>query len=62
MEQITLLIAMASIFLAVSIFIVNLFKEGFQKAFSIRTKLLKMSLGFMGLYGLSFIAFFVLVN
>ncbi|MGE7091928.1 hypothetical protein ACQKII_10850 [Lysinibacillus sp. NPDC048646] len=62
MEQITLIIAMASFFLAVSICIVNLFKEGFQKAFSIRTKLSKMSLGFMGMYGLSFIAFLVLVN
>lgn len=62
LEQITLIIAMASFFLAVSIFIVNLFKEGFQKAFSIRTRLSKMCLGFMGLYGLSFIAFLVLAN
>lgn len=62
LEQITLIIAMASFFLAVSIFIVNLFKEGFQKAFSMRTRLSKMGLGFMGLYGLSFIAFLVLAN
>ncbi|WP_286924964.1 MULTISPECIES: hypothetical protein [Lysinibacillus] len=62
LEQITLIIAMASFFLAVSIFIVNLFKEGFQKAFSIRTRLSKMGLGFMGLYGLSFITFLVLAN
>ena len=57
MEQIALIIAMVSFFLAVSIFIVHLFKEGLQKAFAISTKLSKMSLGFMGLYGLSIIAF-----
>ncbi|KOP69782.1 hypothetical protein AMS59_23035 [Lysinibacillus sp. FJAT-14745] len=62
MEQIALIIAMVSFFLAVSIFIVHLFKEGLQKAFSISTKLSKMSLGFMGLYGLSIIAFLVLTN
>ncbi|MBG9456003.1 hypothetical protein ABE61_18670 [Lysinibacillus sphaericus] len=62
MEQITLIIAIVSFFLAVSIFIVHLFKEGLQKAFSISTKLSKMSLGFMGIYGLSIITFLVLAN
>ncbi|MFJ8103109.1 hypothetical protein [Lysinibacillus sp. NPDC096212] len=62
MEQIALIIAMVSFFLAVSIFIVHLFKEGLQMAFSISTKLSKMSLGFMGIYGLSFITFLVLTN
>lgn len=62
LEQITLIFAMASFFLAVSIFIVNLFKEGFQNAFSIRTKLSKICLGFMGMYVLNFIVFLVLAN
>ena len=61
-EQITLIIAIVSFLLAVSIFIVHLFKEGLQKAFSNSTKLSKMSLGFMGIYGLSIITFLVLAN
>lgn len=62
MEQIALIIAIVSFFLAVSIFIVHLFKEGLQKAFSISSKLSKMSLGFMGIYGVSIITFLVLAN
>jgi len=62
MEQITLIIAIVSFLLAVSIFIVHLFKEGLQKAFSNSTKLSKMSLGFMGIYGLSILTFLVLAN
>jgi len=62
LEQIALIFAMASFLLAVSIFAVNLFKEGFQNAFSIKTKLSKMGLGFMGLYVLNFIVFLVIAN
>jgi len=62
MEQIALIIAIVSFFLVVSIFIVHLFKEGLQKAFSINSKLSKMSLGFMGIYGLNIITFLVLAN
>jgi len=62
MEQITLIIAIVSFLLAVSIFIVHLFKDGLQKAFSNSTKLSKMSLGFMGIYGLSILTFLVLAN
>ena len=62
MEQVALIIAMVSFFIAVSIFFVNLFKAGFQNAFSIKTKLSKMAVGFMGLYGLTFIVFLVLAN
>ncbi|MDM5248131.1 MULTISPECIES: hypothetical protein [unclassified Lysinibacillus] len=62
MEQVALIIAMISFFLAVSIFVVNLFKAGFQNAFSIKTKLSKMSVGFMGLYGVTFTVFLVLAN
>ncbi|KPN96314.1 hypothetical protein [Lysinibacillus sp. ZYM-1] len=62
LEQIALIFAMASFLIAVSIFAVNLFKEGFQNAFSIKTKLSKMGLGFMGLYVLNFIVFLVIAN
>ncbi|MGN4123484.1 hypothetical protein ACMGD3_00305 [Lysinibacillus sphaericus] len=62
MEQVALIIAMVSFFVAVSIFIVDLFKAGIQRSFSVKTKLSKIAVSFMGLYGLSFIVFLVLTN
>ncbi|MFY0518489.1 hypothetical protein [Lysinibacillus sphaericus] len=62
MEQVALIIAMVSFFVAVSIFIVDLFKAGIQRSFSVKTKLSKIAVSFMGLYGLSFIVFLVLAN
>lgn len=63
MEQVAIIIAMVSFFLAVSIFFVNLFRStDFRSAFSIKTKLSKMSVGLMGLYAISYTVFLVLAN
>lgn len=62
LEQAALLIAMLSFFLAVVIFIVNIFKVGIKETFSTKTKLAKTSVGLMGVYVLSFMTFLVLAN
>lgn len=61
LEQIALMVAMLSFFLAVVFFLVNLFKVG-MKVFSIKTRLAKMSLTLMGVYVVSFVTFLVLAN
>lgn len=62
LEQIALIIAMLSFFLAVCILIVNMFKVGIAKGFSLNTRLGKLSIGFMGSYALFFVSFLVLAN
>ncbi|GAJ97700.1 hypothetical protein JCM19055_573 [Geomicrobium sp. JCM 19055] len=58
LEQIALIIAMLSFFLAVCILIVNMFKVGIAKGFSLNTRLGKLSIGFMGSYALFFCVIF----
>src|SRR5699024_3603792 len=60
--SIVVLIAMASLFLAVCTFIVSLFKFGLEEGFSIRTKLTKVSLGLMGVYAVTIGAFLIIIN
>lgn len=60
--SIVVLIAMASLFLAVCTFIVSLFKFGLKEGFSIRTKLTKVSLGLMGVYAVTIGAFLIIIN
>ncbi|MCM3713866.1 hypothetical protein [Halalkalibacter oceani] len=62
MEQIALIVAMLSFFLAIVVLIVNMFKVGILPAFSIKTRLAKVSVGLMGSYAIFFITFLVLAN
>lgn len=62
LEQIALIVAMLSFFLAIVVLIVNMFKVGILPAFSIKTRLAKVSVGLMGSYAIFFITFLVLAN
>lgn len=65
MEQIAsivVLIAMASLFLAICTFIVSLFKFGIKEGFSLKTKLTKVSIGLMGVYAITIGAFLIIIN
>jgi len=62
LEQIALIVAMLSFFLAIVVLIVNMFKVGIIPAFSIKTRLAKISVGLMGSYAIFFITFLVLAN
>lgn len=62
LEQIALIVAMLSFFLAIIVLIVNMFKVRIIPAFSIKTKLAKISVGLMGSYAIFFITFLVLAN
>ncbi|MGM7635193.1 hypothetical protein [Bacillus sp. Hm123] len=62
LEQIALIVAMLSFFLAVVVLIVNMFKVGVIPAFSSKTRLAKISVGLMGSYAIFFVAFLVLAN
>lgn len=65
MEQIAsiiVLIAMASLFLAICTFVVSLFKFGIKEGFSLKTKLTKVSIGLMGVYALTIGAFLIVIN
>lgn len=61
LEQVALIIAMLSFFVAVVIFIGNILKFGL-KDFSIKTRAAKISLRLMGVYAISFIVYLVLAN
>ncbi|MBY7141542.1 hypothetical protein KFZ56_00145 [Virgibacillus sp. NKC19-3] len=56
------LIAMLSLLAAVVAFIVGLFKFGVEEGYSFKTKLLKTSVGFMGVYGIFTVTFLVLIK
>ncbi|TVT27752.1 hypothetical protein FO441_08580 [Salinicoccus cyprini] len=60
--QIALIIAMLSFFLAMILLVANMFKVGIIPAFSMKTRLAKMSVGLMGSYAVFFIVFLVLTN
>ncbi|MCG5104107.1 hypothetical protein [Oceanobacillus alkalisoli] len=62
LEQIALIVAMLSFFLAIVVLIVNMFKVGIIPAFSIKTRLAKISVGLMGSYAIFFVTFLVLAN
>lgn len=62
LEQVSLLIAMLSFFLAIAVLIANMLKVGIISAFSIKTRLAKISLGLMGSYALFFVIFLVAAN
>lgn len=62
LEQVSLLIAMLSFFLAIVVLIVNMLKVGIIPALSIKTKLAKISLSLMGSYALFFAIFLVAAN
>lgn len=62
LEQIALIVAMLSFFLAIIVLIVNMFKVRIIPAFSIKTRLAKISVGLMGSYAIFFITFLVLAN
>ena len=62
LEQVALVIAMLSFFLAVVLLIANMFKVGILATFSIKTRLTKISLSLMGSYVLFFALFLVLAN
>ncbi|ENH96742.1 hypothetical protein J416_09199 [Gracilibacillus halophilus YIM-C55.5] len=62
LEQIALIVAMLSFFLAIVVLVVNMFKVGIISAFSTNTRLAKISVGLMGSYAVFFITFLVLAN
>lgn len=62
LEQIALIVAMLSFFLAIVVLIVNMFKVGIIQAFSIKTRLAKLSVGLIGSYAIFFTTFLVLAN
>ncbi len=62
LEQVSLLIAMLSFFLAIVVLIANMLKVGIIPALSIKTKLAKISLSLMGSYALFFTIFLVAAN
>ncbi|ALX48765.1 hypothetical protein [Lentibacillus amyloliquefaciens] len=62
LEQVSLLIAMLSFFLAIVVLIANMLKVGIIPALSIKTKLAKISLSLMGSYALFFAIFLVAAN
>ena len=62
LEQVALIIAMLSFFLAIVVLIANMVKVGIIPAFSIKTRLAKISVGLMGSYAIFFTTFLVLAN
>lgn len=62
MEQISLIIAMISLTLAVVVLIVNMFKVGIIPAFSFKTRLGKVSFSLLGTYAIFFITYLNLAN
>mgnify|MGYP001259420753 CR=1 FL=1 len=62
LEQIALIISMVSFLLAIVLLIANMFKVGIVPAFSMKTKLAKAAVGFMGSYAVFFVTFLVLAN
>ena len=62
LEQVALIVAMLSFFLAIVVLIVNMFKVGIIPAFSIKTRLAKISVGLLGSYAVFFITFLALAN
>lgn len=62
MEQVVFLIALASFLLAIILLGVNIIRLGFMPALSIKTRLVQLSLAFMGIYVIFLIAFLVMIN
>jgi|SRR5699024_1655458 len=60
--MVAVLIAMLSLLAAVVAFIVGLFKFGIEEGYSFKTKLMKTSVGLMGVYGVFTVTFLILTR